>query len=361
MARDNVERLIQDKGGPQNLDLSGYDLSEIDLSEMDLHGAVFGTEWRTPQHGTACLKGARFTRTDLSGANFIHVDLSGISFYGCDLHDATLGVANCTDASFKRANLQGVNFHGARLSNTDFAEADLRDSDFHSAFIGDINLVDAKIGDRLLFEDATKLEAFLRRHEVDPETIAARLATRFMIGQKTYLTLKTVFLSRGQYSEASRAYIKERQMERKTHWPPGRARDCYSDESDGTPSPKLKRLWKRLKFVVRHLGAYLLDWLAELTCGYGERPWRTIAWALATIFVFPVLYMGSNGVVLATGGPMSWLDYLNYSFGAFTTTGFPNFATVNSLAQTLTSMEALLGISLLALLMFTLGHRISRS
>ncbi len=58
---------------------------------------------------------------------------------------------------------------------------------------------------------------------------------------------------------------------------------------------------------------------------------------------------------------MSWIDYINYSFGAFTTIGFSNFQTTTALAQTLTSIEALLGISILALLMFTLGNRISRS
>ncbi len=58
---------------------------------------------------------------------------------------------------------------------------------------------------------------------------------------------------------------------------------------------------------------------------------------------------------------MTGLDYVNYSFGAFATVGFARFITVNALAEALTSIEALFGMATLALLMFALGNRISRS
>ena len=150
-------------------------------------------------------------------------------------------------------------------------------------------------------------------------------------------------------------------MEKRTHWPPKRARDCYPNELEHLSSDNLKRWWQLLKFYIRHLFTYITDWLAELTCGYGEKPLRTLVCALVVIFVFPMFYWLSGGVVSARGELLTWLDYLNYSFGAFTTIEFSSFDTINPLAQTLTSVEALLGISLLALLMFTLGNRISRS
>ena len=357
----DILQMIAEKGDSEGLDLSEYDLSDLVLTGLDLHGVVFGTDWRTPDLGTACLKGARLEKCNLRGAKFIHVDLSGVSFFSSDLQDAVLGVANCTDTSFRRANLRGVNFHGSRLNNTDFVEADLRDSDFHSAYIGDMNLTKAKVGDRLLFEDYVEYQAFLERHKVEQETITFCLATRFLLAEQTYLALKKVFLNQGEYEQASWAYIKERQMERMTHWPPSRAQSCYSDEWDGVARSGLKRQLHLLAFSVRHLYRYILDWIAEVTCGYGEHPLRTVWWALATISVFPVFYWLSAGVETVNGVPMGWIDYLNYSLGAFSTIGFSNFVTINSLAQTLTSIEALLGIAILALLMFTLGNRISRS
>ena len=187
------------------------------------------------------------------------------------------------------------------------------------------------------------------------------LATRYLITQQTYLLLKNVYLGKGQYKDASWAHIKERQAEKKTHWPISRAKQCFASELEEMPTLGIKRAWQLAKFSVRHTTSYVWDWFAEFTCGYGEKPLRTISWAVLIILIFPLFYWLSRGVVSADGRPMKWLDYLNYSLGTFATVGFSNFATVTSFAQTLTSIEALLGISFLALLMFTLGNRISRS
>jgi len=111
-----------------------------------------------------------------------------------------------------------------------------------------------------------------------------------------------------------------------------------------------------MKYTVK----WLIDWLAELSCGYGEKPLRTLLMAAFILILFPLLYRLSGGVIVVDA-EMAWLDYFNYSFGTFTTIGFNNFQAVTPLAQTLTSIEALTGISILALLMFTLGNRISRS
>jgi hypothetical protein len=173
--------------------------------------------------------------------------------------------------------------------------------------------------------------------------------------------LKNVFLNKGQYEEAGRAYFKERQTRRRTHLPLKRARQCYLDELNDIAKSGLTRKYQLLNFSLRHIFAYLLDWAAEMTCGYGEKPLRTIWWAFVSIVIFSFLYSLSGGIVSINGATLNWLDYLNYSFGAFATVGFANFSTSTPLAQTLTSIEALVGISLLALLMFTLGNRISRS
>lgn len=361
LSREDVIRMIEEGGGPEGLVLSGYDLSGVSLSNLDLHGVVFGTDWRTPHLSTACVREAVFEHCNLRGVSFIHVDLSGVSLYGSDLADARLGVVNCTETTFKRASLRGANFHGARLNNTDFSEADLRDADYHSAYIGDVKLTKAEIGERLLFEDCRKYRDFLERHEVDEETVARCLATRFLLAGDTYLALKKAFLGEAQYKEASRAYVKERQMRKRTHRPPDRARQCYPEELDGLARSGLRHRWQLVVFNVRHLCRYIADWIVELTCGYGERPLRTVWWGLATVVIFAVLYWVCGSVVSVSGAPLIWLDYLNYSLGAFSTIGFSNFATIDRLSQTLTSVEALMGIAILALLMFTLGNRISRS
>lgn len=98
-----------------------------------------------------------------------------------------------------------------------------------------------------------------------------------------------------------------------------------------------------------------------MSCGYGERPLNTIFLAFASLALFPILYRLVGGIVDDMDGVMTWLDYFNYSLATFTTIGFSQFTATTPLSQTISSLEALLGVSLLALLMFVLGNRISKA
>jgi hypothetical protein len=83
-------------------------------------------------------------------------------------------------------------------------------------------------------------------------------------------------------------------------------------------------------------------------------------WAIVILLLFPFLYRLSEGIGSITVHPVSWIDYFHYSLAAFSTIGFPDLVPVNHVAKLLTNVEALLGISALALLMFALGNRISQ-
>ena len=361
LSREEVITMIKENDSPDGLKLSEYDLSGVSLSELDLSGVIFGTDWRTPHLNKACLTNARLDRCQLKGASFIHTDLSGVSFFGSNLQDAIIGVANCTDTSFRKANLKNVNFHAARLINADFLESDLRWADFHTAYIADIDLTRATVGDKLLFDDEEKYMEFLEKHIIEEETVNEFFAKRFLASRQARLLLKNAYLNKGQYDEASEAYIKERQAEKRTHWPSNRAICSYPKEYESISKSGSKRLWQLSRFHIGHFTSYIVDSIIEYTCGYGEKPLRSLWWALFTVIGFSILYRVSGTVVTVNNIPMTWVDYLNYSLGAFTTMSYENFTTVNSFGQALTSLEALSGISLLALLMFALGNRISRS
>jgi hypothetical protein len=104
-----------------------------------------------------------------------------------------------------------------------------------------------------------------------------------------------------------------------------------------------------------------LNWVADLLVGYGERPLRAASCGGVAIVVFALAFWLSGGVSNPNGQPIRWIDYLHYSLATFSTIGFPALTPGNDLAKLLTSLEALTGISLLALLMFSLGNRINRS
>jgi uncharacterized protein YjbI with pentapeptide repeats len=360
LTREDVLRLIAQHGGPQGLDLSSFDLSGINLADTDLRGAIFGKY----KHGSANLQD-----TFLEGANLEGADLAGTNLQNANLHDSvlretTLNWANLQNTDLRGSDLTRATLFRARLEGADLSNAEMRYTNLHLAFFGNTKIDRDKLGEFILQENTEEyrrhLEDTSKRLGVDIK-VEQHLAKSMLEAKDVYLCLKNNFRSIGQYDDASWAYIKERQMGKRTHWPPRRARDCYPAELDRLPSSGLRRRWQLLKFSIKHLLAYITDWIAELACGYGEKPLRTLGWAFVVIFAFPIFYRLSGGVISVGGMPLTWLDYLNYSFGAFTTIGFSNFATVNPLAQILTSVEALLGISVLALLMFALGNRISRS
>jgi len=187
-----------------------------------------------------------------------------------------------------------------------------------------------------------------------------------------YLALKNAFLDAGRYHDASWAYVKERQMERKTK-APWRARQYHGHRHplgiQRIPCYDQLPRWHPLVwwFWLRYLVKWLLDWATELSCGYGQRPLRTLGVAALVLVVFPLFYWATAGVgwhdpalgqdIICT----NFLDYVIYSTGAFATIGYEGLKALNTVARVLTASEALLGIALVALLMFTLGNRISRS
>jgi hypothetical protein len=85
------------------------------------------------------------------------------------------------------------------------------------------------------------------------------------------------------------------------------------------------------------------------------------------LVVFPFIFWATGGVgwfdptLGKDVAALCFLDYMIYSAGAFATIGYEGLKPINTAAQIWTAVEAMLGISILALLMFTLGNRISRS
>jgi hypothetical protein len=123
LTREDVERLIEEHGGPEDLELQGADLHEADLGELDLHGA------------------------DLSGANLQGARLFSASLRGAHLVAANLRRADLFLADLWRADLSGANLEGADLRQGDLrrvrlAEASLRDAKLDEADWGDYVLAD---------------------------------------------------------------------------------------------------------------------------------------------------------------------------------------------------------------------------
>jgi uncharacterized protein YjbI with pentapeptide repeats len=398
LTREDLLRMIEENGGPQGLQLVGQNLSGIDLSfraireELRKRGIAHTghVPWYSADTHGANMKGIVFRDANLSEADLFQADLSSANLRGAQLqgavfHDAKLTgcvlvKADAQHADFtcavlqgaylQRAILQGANLRGAQsqganffqanldgailwdanLENAELAEAVLTNVNLFGARLSNIYMTKEQLGGKIIQDDVDYRDP-TSTHPMPPSLGRCKQA------QIIYRELKNNFYGMGLYEDGSWAYVRERRSRRATYNPRW-ARQYYGAELPGETSLLSWRLWW---FYLKYTWKWLLDWAAELSCGYGEKPLRTLVWALAVILIFPLFYWLSGGIVSVGGTPLTWLDYLNYSFGAFTTIGFARFVTANWIAETLTSLEALLGISVLALLMFALGNRISRS
>jgi hypothetical protein len=112
----------------------------------------------------------------------------------------------------------------------------------------------------------------------------------------------------------------------------------------------------RLKPTTRILGW----WVAFVTSGHYERPWRVLGCSCIMILFFGVLYCPNFGLVQlhGVGGNLAnqLLDSIHFSAITFTTVGYGNIYPDNVAGKLLTSIEALLGIIFVGQFLFTLGR-----
>jgi uncharacterized protein YjbI with pentapeptide repeats len=346
LTRADVIAILEDETKAN--DFSHKNLYEIDLSGLNLSGCSFAS--------------CTLTKANLSHCQLLDADFSHAACREADFAYAELSRANFSFAYLREADFSNAHLYRATLDYTDCREAVFELANIHRASLQGVQLDGDSIGRRIIQDDPIAYRTAFERvfqHRTDKEraqrTIDYYVLVRRKIAVQVYRDLKIAFANNGRYAAASWAYVRERQARRQMHFP-FRARLHFPLQY---PDAGRFIFLRRVGFYSGHFIAWLLDWTAELSCGYGEKPFRTIALSFVILLVFPFIYAWEGGIH-STVDVMTALDYFNYSLAAFTTLGFSEFEATTAVAQTLTSLEALLGISILALLMFVLGNRISR-
>lgn len=341
--------------------LSGANLSGANLQRADLSGA---TLVQTVLEGAYCwasvFDGANLWSARLKHANLAKASLAGAILSKANLEGADCAYADLDGADLSRANLADVTFFAADLAGADLTRSNFARSSFWRASIQGARIDPDILGTRLLQEDEAAFSAHLGLHmgaQPNSSRIASIVGRRYREARDGYLALKANFQETGDNAAASLAHYLARRAEKRTHHPRW-ARHCYGVHYREAAKRGRASL---LRFHLGHWLQWVLAWGAELTCGYGERPLRVAGVSVVVVALFALLFWLTGGVVTTTGGPVTWSSYLQYSLATFCTIGFPTLAPAHDLAMLLSSVEAFLGIACLALLMFALGNRISRS
>jgi len=404
--REEILKMIEDVGGPENLDLSGKDLSEIDLSaeaiarELEEYQKQHpgqipvwyseiteGINLRKASLVMTSLRKTNLWEADLQEANLQMADLREAILYGANLQEAEfsetdlretklewanlqkadLSKAKMQKADLRRANLQGTNLLWANLENAILAganlqEADLMEANLKKAKLREVHLEKVDLYDVESLEGAYFYGAFLDKTRMKMEQlgggIGEGLDRDYDRAKEAYLLLKNNFNQIGRYDDASWAYVKERQMEKMTYHPK-LARKYYA-EAEKLPKDASWRSWKWWRFYAKYTLKWLWDWIIWWLCGYGESPGKVVRVAIIVLLAFPLFYW-LTGLTPPNGQNILWRDYFLYSLYAFGSMEHPTLQPTSWIAQLFTGLESLSGIALLALLMYTLGRRISRS
>jgi len=355
--------LLERKGGAANLDLTGHDLTGINLSGEALEELL--EEIGYPGHGRGPLwfepwtKGVSLTNAQLRDAQLKMADLRNACLEHADLRHADLSGAFLQDATLENANLQRANLTGAVLSHT-------------ILWAGRPTLEGVYLyGAQVEFTPCTRDQFGAGiGEELDRDWLRAR---------ESYLVLRHNFLDLGRYTDASWAYRKERRMERAAAFPSAEGdrwvRDELLEAQQAGPSRLPQGVQRALLYARLYLrpqrgvpikrAVHLGNWLQDASCEYGENPWRLGLWAVGVIFSFALLHLmadlaSSTPVSLATAqGPAEVWEYLAFSMQSFASMSVMRAQPVSTFASVLASLEALVGMGILALFMYTLGRRMS--
>jgi len=283
--------------------LYGTHLQEASLLGAQLQGAqLFGARLQ----GT-CLWEAQLQGADLRDAHLQGAELKGAQLQGADLRGTQLDRVDMYDV----ASLDGAHWYGARLDHTRIKRESLGKA------IGDEKIADGT--------EPPKPWDWYKQDKVEAYDGA----------KEAYLLLKNNFNQIGRYEDASWAYVKEQQMEKTAHYREWRSHGW-----------KVWRTWGSF-------WRWLRNWAYELATGYGERPWNPVIGGVLII-------LGFAGGFCATRAVANFWDALVYSIATFATFNLADTGPTGRGADVASSVEALLGIAVLALVVFTLGNKMSR-
>jgi len=391
--RDELLRLIQDNKGPWRLDLSGrvfladplasdwYGSSPMDLRLETLEQLKAshrpdqsGHFWWLVHGGinlaAADLHGSWLPGTFMEGADLARADLRGSSLFGTHLEGALLSYADLRGATINQVFLQGAQLPFAKLQGTRLDDVDLREADLGWAELEQVDmyrvysLEGAKWHGAHLDHTRIKRESLGKAIGEELEAHRYKGVVAYREASEAYLLLKNNFNQIGRYEDASWAYVKGQQMEKMAlYWEwRGQARGLWHVWRSFWPSRLLSGLrllhrdgWRAWWSLRPPAWGPFWRWFwnraFEFLTGHGEEPLKAVRAGVFTILGFAV------GFTRAIG---NFWDALVYSIATFATFNLARLEPQGRGMEIASSLEAILGISVLALVVFTLGNRMSR-
>lgn len=318
---------------------------EADLMWCDLSDCEIGIDFSGGR-----LAGVDFSRSLLSNCN-----LKFVSGSHCDFSEARVGRANfsysdmahsnfesasISDCMFWETDLENCTFSGASVSGTDFRRSDLYGSLFENLQVDS----STKFGDHYLKPDRPlfNVESIISLNELWASKVTdhgGESQSRLLEKRAwTLQALEDIFRRNSRHEAMRRVYLLRKENER---------------ERD-----RMESNWAGWLFATG----------SKYFAGYGEKPMSIIYSSAFTIVLFALGYTIAGGVVANDIGPIGGVGQdvselitnLYFSSMTFTGLGYGDLQPATWSVRILSTIEAILGALLTALLIFVLGRRTVR-
>lgn len=289
------------------------------------------------------------------------------SLHGAYLPEASIGGNYFNKgANLSGAELRGANLTGAHLSYGSLKNANLIYANLESSFLGDVDISGACLTGANLYNVKLRNNNFDGVEGLDKECFRGWkwgiipvyhiLEEYPQYNKPVYRAMKIHFSQLGAYDDASWAAYKEYEADRRLLVRNFKPLQLISEKL--VKACVLNNKIKASNIIVRSL----MDWLINLfriiksylSCfcfGYGERPLRVLLVCGLTIITYALLYCGFDMLTEST-----FRNALYFSIVTFTTLGYGDLTATKDF-QLFASSEAVIGLILIGLFLFTLARR----
>jgi len=276
----------------------------------------------------------------LNDCCFFETNLQGAELVGAKLREACLQKANLREANLSKADLRSANLRDAQLQYADLSGAQLLGADLQGA-----DLLGTTFDHTLVTSDAFGKEIW---HEADDD---------FKSASAIYATLRRNFEEMAEYDSASWAYYRERVCKYQTH------RLGQPLESFGVSEVAGRsqlRAWFANRSWLYWLSGLFQDWL----WGFAKKPQRVLIWAGFIVALFSLLYCQGRLIcfgdsMCTPGAALPDLTHgVLYSLAAFSTSSAPHLIPATPGASVISSVEGILGVTMLALFTTSLASKL---
>jgi len=345
--REDVLKLIEENGGKaEGLDLSERKFEEgINLSDLDLSGIILNNArlFRANFDGSN-LDGAIMQKAYLGYATFNRLNsriasLQGVDLRWANLHDAEFREADLSVAQFQETPFQGtvhpselqgklLELLPASLDRTDFRGANLFRANFRGCYFYGTKLEGAYIRGADITLPITHLgDADWGNYKIGEE-IGEGVKKDLWAAEHRYRHLKAWYTQSGYDHIASKFHYREIESRRKS----------------------------LILFSRNFLHRVALQ-LSYWVFGHGEGWKRILPWMAGVISIFALIYF-------AIGSVWEWSAFRNslyFSAVSFTALGYGDWVpTPTGWVKWLGAVEAIVGVSMMALLLVTLVRKWTR-